>query len=118
MTQEYTIFTFLSIAKRYFSKAYINESGEVILNPDKNIYVGGKFETKIDFALKAVEWLSNQVANNSYNSKLTKEKYLEFMNKLICNELSYDQWDDIYRKYGNGIKHEEAVSFVKNGCDV
>ena len=107
-----------------FPKAYINSINEIIISETGNVYFSlSDVNSNEDLVLKILSWCSRDACKSMpYNSKRHNEKHHDFIrqgcNKILCKELSEDDWWDIYTRLGNNVNPKLAKRFIESDFDV
>ena len=104
--------------------SFINHNNEIILIPKFNVYtLLDDVETDDDFKVKMCEWFSRDCCcalRYSYKKRLYRyyQENTDAFNFICGTNFTVEQMEYIYTYLGNGIKHELAKQFVKNGFDL
>lgn len=111
-------------ALKILKGSYINHNNEIILIPKFNVYtLLDDVETDEDFKVKLVEYFSRDCCCAlRYSQRKRLEDYWQNNTdafNLICGtNFTVEDMYEIYTYLGNGVKHNLAQEFVKNGFDL
>ena len=111
-------------ALKHLNGSFINHNNEIILIPKFNVYtLLDDVETDDDFKVKLCEWFSRDCCcalRYSYKKRLDRyyQENTDAFNFICGTNFTVEQMKYIYTYLGNGIKHELAKQFVKNGFDL
>ncbi|MBC9701089.1 MAG: hypothetical protein H9W83_00645 [Leuconostoc sp.] len=108
--------TSLKIIGKYFN-IFVNESGEIIIIPELNIFINGNFTNDDDLKVKTINSLSRCV-NYYVLTRGQRETFLRMCNEILGKQLSCDDWDLIYRKLGNAINPSLTTRFIESNYDM
>lgn len=109
---------------RNFEKSYVNGNEELILIPETNLYVNLKnINTPTDLRFKLLEECSRDCCyaepfESDIRNELYNEYVLESLNNCLGTQFTKDEIEIIYKKLGNGIRHELTMHFVYSGYDM
>ncbi|MCI5852288.1 MAG: hypothetical protein MR015_01430 [Clostridiales bacterium] len=104
--------------------SFVNQNNELILIPRFNVYMGLDYvDTDEDFKVRLCECFSRDCSyalryKRAKNQREYYQKNTDVFNKICKTNFSIADMEIIYTKLGNGINHELAKRFVKNGFDL
>lgn len=108
----------------FFDDSYINQHGELVFYHERNVFIDAKgINSKEDFALKILVWLSRYAAR--FGRLITEEDETRFrkslddaLEHLIDKKFSDDDYRMISEKIGCGSNIELAQRFKDSGFDM
>jgi len=102
-------------------QTYILISNEYVLIPSQNLYFRlDDVNTALDFKCKVIAWVTGFcVHKHRYNhcykyANLSKD----YINFILGTDFSFEDIENIYRPFGNGINHDLLVKFIESGYDM
>ena len=109
-----------AICNPYRLRCFINNQDELIVSPKLNAYFRLEdVETELQFKCKCLEWLSFYVADNHWFGYDAERKRIErFINYMLGTHFSHDDFQYIYCKLGNCVKHTLTIQFIESGYDM
>ena len=109
--------------KKAFPKSYINDCGEMIIEPHANQYfIIENCETKEDVKAKVLEWLSRGACKTEpYESPKRNAEFRQYMkdgvNAYLGTDFTQNELMTVYTYLGNCVNHQRTLNFIRSGYD-
>ena len=107
-----------------FKNSFINEQNEFIANRYANEYFRlDNCEYPIDVECKILEWFSRSAHKGiPYSQEWRNRKFRKFMqngiNDFLDTNFSEENFEVIYCKLGNAVRHQMTIKFIESGYDI
>ena len=97
-------------------KSFINNNNELILIPKTNLYFRlDNVETELDFKCKLLEWCSRDCVKGV--SDYWQRRTRKMVNYLLNTNFTYNNFNMIYCRLGNCVKHKLTIEFINSNYD-
>lgn len=109
--------------KEAFPKSYVNDRGEMIIEPHANQYfIIEGCETKEDVKAKVLEWLSRGACKTEpYETPKRNAEFRQYMkdgvNAYLGANFTQNELMAIYTYLGNCVNHQRTLNFIRSGYD-
>lgn len=107
--------------KEAFPKSYVNDHGEMIVEPHANQYfIIEGCETKEDIKAKVLEWLSRGACKTEpYETPKRNAEFRQYMkdgvNAYLGTDFTQNELMAIYTYLGNCVNHQRTLNFIRSG---
>lgn len=109
--------------KEAFPESYVNDRGEMIVEPHANQYfIIEGCETKEDVKAKVLEWLSRGACKTEpYETPKRNAEFRQYMkdgvNAYLGTSFTQNELMAIYTYLGNCVNHQKTLNFIRSGYD-
>lgn len=101
-----------------FTKCFINNNNELILDPKYNIYFRLEdVKTTLDFKCKVIEWCARH-ASKGLPKKAQENIAIKLSRYLGYYPIEQEEKELVYTYLGNGVNRKLCEAFVNSNYDV